>query len=257
MDKNTLYRLIAREISDLDLLVKGDLDNSSINLAINRAESLLDELKLLQSVVGNGHVVEEKVVTPVQSEVVKPEPVKEEVIVEAPEEVIDEKEEPPVDPVVEEPVEELPQVVVEERIEEPELDEPEEDIKPEPVFETTVEPVVEMAEEPSVEEEKKAIGENFKAERSLNDIIAEQRNSRNDQIAGSVSSLRKSIGINDRILFIRELFDGDADRYNSTVEFIDECDKIEQAVAYLKEHFQWKKNDVSSSFLQLIKRKFA
>ncbi|MCX6229612.1 MAG: hypothetical protein NTV75_10675 [Bacteroidia bacterium] len=66
-----------------------------------------------------------------------------------------------------------------------------------------------------------------------------------------------SIGINDRFLFIRELFANDSNAFDQAIEDLDLCHTIEQAVSYLKKNFKWTKNEASQKFLILVKRRFS
>ena len=72
-----------------------------------------------------------------------------------------------------------------------------------------------------------------------------------------VSSIKSAIGINDRFQFIRELFDGNADKFAETVSKIDEMKNIGEAVEYLRQSFKWKKNETSLKFVGLVKRRFS
>lgn len=260
MDKKILYRLISREISDLELLVKEELNEETINVVINRAENLLDELKLLKSAMGQSEKnkkvkVEEKETSVCESDWAE-ETEKEEVTVDAPEKNAT------MGPLLTACLEaEEEKVAVVEEVEQKEIkvEASEKNAKMGPLLaaclETEKEESTVVEEEP--QEERKPIGENFKAEKSLNDIIAEKRYAQDEKIVGSVTSLRSSIGINDRILFMRELFDADSEKYDAVVDFIDNCSQMEEAVKYLKQYFTWEKNDTSASFIQLVKRKFA
>ena len=72
-----------------------------------------------------------------------------------------------------------------------------------------------------------------------------------------VKDLKKAIGINDRFLFIRELFANDSNAFDQAIEDLDLCQTIEQAVSYLKKNFKWTKNEASQKFLILVKRRFS
>jgi len=104
----------------------------------------------------------------------------------------------------------------------------------------------------------RTIGENFHSEASLNDRFGHQENTLDQKIArSSVTSLQSSIGINDRFLFTREIFNNDADLYSRTIEQIDNCRNIREAVDYLSSHFRIKRTETSLRFVDLIKRRFA
>lgn len=104
--------------------------------------------------------------------------------------------------------------------------------------------------------DKQIIGEKFKKEPSLNDSMAEKRSFESKITNGPISSLRASIGLNDRFLFIREIFDNNAERYNLIIDKLDKLETIQQAVEYLKANLSLEKNDTSMKFVDLLKRRF-
>lgn len=104
--------------------------------------------------------------------------------------------------------------------------------------------------------DKQIIGEKFKKEPSLNDSMAEKRSGESKITNGPISSLRASIGLNDRFLFIREIFDNNAEKYNAIIDHLDKLETIQQAVEYLKSNLVLEKNDTSMKFVDLLKRRF-
>jgi len=82
-----------------------------------------------------------------------------------------------------------------------------------------------------------------------------------DKMQGShVSDLRQSIGINEKFLFINELFNGDMGRYNKAVDELNELTTLKGVETFLLElkiQNQW--NDKSEAYLklkELLERKF-
>ncbi len=105
--------------------------------------------------------------------------------------------------------------------------------------------------------EKKTVGENFHIKKSLNDML-EKNNTLDQKIAHSpIANLQSAIGINDRFLFIREMFNNDAALYSEAVRQIDQCENIKQAVNYLSSNFKIKKTETSLKFVEQIRRRFA
>jgi len=105
------------------------------------------------------------------------------------------------------------------------------------------------------EEEKSVVGEKFQKERSINDAIGEKA-TEPKLTNGPISNLRAAIGLNDRFLFIREIFDNNAEKYNMVIENLDKLETIQQAVEYLKANLALQKNDTSMKFVELLKRRF-
>ncbi|KEO73036.1 hypothetical protein [Anditalea andensis] len=80
-------------------------------------------------------------------------------------------------------------------------------------------------------------------------------------IKGSIGNLSESVGINQRFMFTRELFQGNADLMKHALQSIDRCDSFVEAVELINQRYveelDWNKNsDEVNEFLQLVFRKF-
>lgn len=100
------------------------------------------------------------------------------------------------------------------------------------------------------------IGDKFTKEKSINDTVNEQNNLEFKLSNLPIVSIQNAIGVNDRFLYIRELFDGDSSKYSETVSSLDKMGDLKQAVDYLQKNYTWKKNETSLKFINLVKRKF-
>ncbi len=105
--------------------------------------------------------------------------------------------------------------------------------------------------------EKKVVVESTQKERSLNDSISEKKITEPTATTGTISSLRTAIGLNDRFLFIREIFGNNTDKYNTVIDKLDKLETIQQAVDYLKANLTLQKNETSMKFVDLLKRRFS
>lgn len=99
-------------------------------------------------------------------------------------------------------------------------------------------------------------GDTFVKSQSLNDTISETK-SPETTLSGSISSLKAAIGLNDRFLFIREIFGNNTEKYNMIIDQLDKLETQQQAVELLKKHLTLQKNDTSMKFVDLLKRRFA
>lgn len=73
-----------------------------------------------------------------------------------------------------------------------------------------------------------------------------------------ISDLNKAIGINDRFLMIRDLFDGDAERYTDTIDTLNEFETLDDAMIYIIENFAWNPETEGARLLvSLIERKLS
>lgn len=104
---------------------------------------------------------------------------------------------------------------------------------------------------------KKTLAEIFVQEKSLNDSLSVGKTIDHKLAVSPLSNLEAAIGLNDRFLFIRELFSNDAGLFNQTVKQIDQMQNLGEAVTFLNSNFKWKKNETSLKFAQLVKRRFS
>jgi len=116
-----------------------------------------------------------------------------------------------------------------------------------------------MEEETEPITEKQCLGESFLHEKSVNEVLSnETNNNLENKLSNSpVNNIKENIGINDRYLYIRELFNGNADAFSTAVTELDKLHNIQEAVDYLQQNYKWKKNETSLKFINLVKRRFA
>ena len=76
----------------------------------------------------------------------------------------------------------------------------------------------------------------------------------------TVKSLLSAIGINDKFLFVNELFNGSMEKYNRSIENLDDLKTLNGALIYLNElriELQWNSsNEAYQKLLELVHRKF-
>jgi hypothetical protein len=76
-------------------------------------------------------------------------------------------------------------------------------------------------------------------------------------IGQSIESISKNIGINDRFLIIRELFDGDAEGFGKLIEKLDQAGDIESASSLLDIVFENTPDHEGVGILSnLVKRRY-
>lgn len=131
--------------------------------------------------------------------------------------------------------------------------EPEEEPTPAPGKESTIK----KEGEEKVKNANHRLGDSFTKEKSVNDLIDNENSNLEHKLSNRpVESIKKSIGINDRFQYIRELFEGNAERFVDAVTKLDEKKNMNEAVDYLKQNFKWQKNETSLKFINLVKRRF-
>lgn len=76
-----------------------------------------------------------------------------------------------------------------------------------------------------------------------------------------ISDLREAIGINDKFIFINQLFKGDMERYNRILDELNGFSSLKGAQTYLTElavQYQWNTEDPAYLKLaDMIERKFS
>ena len=117
--------------------------------------------------------------------------------------------------------------------------------------------------EPSLFPEEPSTPAKPEPRRSLNDVLMEQKE--DHSIASSfqnsrVHDLAKSININDKFLFIKELFRGKGEEFGMAIQKLNRCESIEEAfneIDIMKKFYFW---DTSApaylALCDLVRRKF-
>ena len=72
-----------------------------------------------------------------------------------------------------------------------------------------------------------------------------------------ISDIRKALGINDRFFFQRELFGGNGDLMNQTLDQLNQMNGIDDARNFLLANFSWdSENEAVIRFMELVERRF-
>jgi hypothetical protein len=142
-------------------------------------------------------------------------------------------------------------------------------------FELDPEPVVEaeIAEETMISGDE-GIVESEEEEKKTSGIVADQLSSpkefRNESLGKTrkgadlssrlqsqpLQDISSAIGINDRFLFIKELFDGNSKKYDETIKVLNTSPNFNDAFNYLNENFNWDMDDPAvQTLLELTRRK--
>ena len=152
---------------------------------------------------------------------------------------------------------EEPQVDVQEEILEPLeiLDEPE---VPTPVVEPIVEPepVVEPIVEPAPQPEVKAepVVEPAPAPQPAPRPMPQQTS----LFGAAVEDIRQAISLGDRFLFQRELFAGNGELMQKTLDEINSLGSLSEAMDYVLDNFKWDKESTAVQlFENVLKRRFS
>ena len=73
-----------------------------------------------------------------------------------------------------------------------------------------------------------------------------------------IRSLREGIGLNDKFLMIRDLFDGDGDAYEEAISALDALPTLDDCMIHIIENYAWNPDSEGSKFImQLLDRKLS
>ncbi len=237
MDMKYTLEILTKDIQDIEKLV-GNLQNSpggstlELDLALSKLRNVYDILTVIRADMDlSGKQQEAEAARQVESR--KPEKVKKE-----------------------EPVNEVATVVT---AEEPEAEEEPAGTEHEPVVEeepvTKKEPV---SDHPPVKSPE-TIAEKFATESSINENLAGTRDSEMDSklIGQTIDNISRNIGINDRFLIIRELFDGDAENFGKLLDKLDQAGDLQSANKLLEKQFgESPEHDGITILTNLLKRRY-
>lgn len=173
-----------------------------------------------------------------------------------------------------------PEIEIQAQIDEPEIEHEEDDIlqfippksvPAQPVTPTPAEqakpieqPKPQPAEPKTVTPPQKPAMPQSKPQRSLNDLFNEKRedHSISSQYQhAKVGDLTKAISINDKFIYIKELFHNRGEDFSASIRQLNECKNLEEAfdcLEQLKQKFFWDtKTDAYLSFCDLLRRKYS
>jgi hypothetical protein len=103
----------------------------------------------------------------------------------------------------------------------------------------------------------------FEYGESLNDRLKEVRTELSEKLTDApIKDLKKAIGVNDRFLFINELFRGDEDMYERSIKTIQNFSIFAEAEYWIRRELKikigWRENDaIAKQFDQLVRRRFS
>lgn len=254
MEIKYTIEILTKDIQDIEKLV-GNLGNSKdastieLDLALSKLRNVYEMLTLIKAdrfheLAGN---------SPLQGEILS-EPVP---TISA---------EPETAPVPEPETRPEAQTAPEPQPEAQEELEPEAQTVPEPEVQEELEPAAqaEPAPEPESDPSKESAGssilaEKFSAESSINENMAEKLGSDTDAklVGKAIDNISRNIGINDRFFIIRELFEGEAERFTSLVNELDNAEDYEMASNILRQQFTDNMDHEGVEILSgLLKRRF-
>lgn len=131
---------------------------------------------------------------------------------------------------------------------------------PEPVIDVKVTRQEVVQEVKTKVVEKDILAEKFKRNEPLiNEIMARmgKRDISSVLQAKPVKNIEAAIGINERFVFIRELFNGDNATYIKTIRILDSAANFNEAFNYINQTFSWDyESETVHKLLDLVRRRY-
>ena len=229
MDIKYTIEILTKDIQDIEKLV-GNLQNSKdasaieLDLAMSKLRKVYEILTMIKADQLNELVDGSLNGTPAE----EPEPEIDQELVPEPEAIPD------------------PEPVLESKHEPEPIPEPEPVSEPLPISEPEPAPEPEVQAEPvspkdatSDVQDNPILAEKFQAESSINENLAGTRGENLDvKLMGqAIDNIGRNIGINDRFLIIRELFDGNSDDFSKLLSRLDTAENYQMASKLLEEQF--------------------
>ncbi len=275
MNKEALLNIILSDINEVETLLRSfqeseDIPTAFMDLTERKLNQLVEEFLLLKTInkpVSKTAITEEINIETEQKVVDKPTIPQQPTIVKEKQEPVKITEETIDTP----PNKEVAKPIVEEKTEETTIA-PTNEVKPSPVQkkESVSDTIIEVKQtpvqipvaEPKIDEKKtvlkeesaKTLGESLGGEKkSVNDIIANHKESKLQQtlIGKPIEDLTKSLGLNDRFMFQRELFEGNADIMKQTLLQLNEMPDFNSAQSFISSNFNWNQEQEATQLFSI------
>ena len=94
----------------------------------------------------------------------------------------------------------------------------------------------------------------------MHDRLAENVGERKDlstvMKSRPISDIESAIGLNEKFLFIKELFAGNAHRYKETIDTLNNASGYDEAITFIRQNFSWDEEDpVVMQLFELVHRR--
>ena len=152
--------------------------------------------------------------------------------------------------------ENLPEIEVELIVDENDAEEFEETAQEEQTAEAEQTAEVEQTEEQQGQETEATATEDAKEDVIKEDVIEKEEKTLGINLP-PINDIRKAISLGDRFLFQRELFQGDGEKMNKTIDSLNKLNSLDEAIAYINKKFAWdKESQAYELFTNILKRRY-
>ena len=97
---------------------------------------------------------------------------------------------------------------------------------------------------------------------SLNDLLAKTNSAQNEPVKAPITDLKQAINLNEKLLFIKDLFSGYNMAYSEALDIVNKMPNFESADSFLQNNYAGKNNWASKQstvdqFYELLNRRFS
>ena len=108
---------------------------------------------------------------------------------------------------------------------------------------------------------KEILAEKFKkTQPPINELLAQGIHKKDLSSAMQtkiIKDIESAIGINERFLFLRELFNGDSDLYSKTIQHLNNSSNFNEAFNHIHQNFSWDlEGETAQQLLDLVRRRY-
>ena len=250
MNKNELVKNLKKDIQEIYSITngfenQGEIHQIDIDLALSKVRNLYELLlKLNPQATYTTEYQKEEISTTSKKEI-KTDKKEPKVIIE-PEEV-----KPP--EIHQEPIPE-PELIIEKPTEKDEITEGISDSKIEEIQQKVIKKK-QNGNSPEI------VADKFQSKKFVHDNIV-KKNIKKDvstkMQTKPIKDINSAIGLNDKFIFIRELFGNNKDHYHETIQVLNNFDTFDNALEFLNDNFDWESEDPNFERLkELVRRKYA
>jgi len=266
MNRKLLVTLLRKDIQELDMITEGFMEMSEypkaiILLAQRKADDIQSYIKQLAELKTESSLVETVVITEFQVPVVDVKTITTETVI-APESVIETNTEEEIQEEVQIDEEFTIELIEQEEISTTDLNEsPTELIIEQPIEEPFVKkPIVVAHIEQVIEESRKTVLSEraVNAVPSRNELLSKTDNSIGAILGNKkIDDIKQAMNIGDRFRFQRELFKGNGEDMNKTLNYINQLATLVEVQSFLGSKYNWADDNESvEDFYQIVRRRF-
>jgi hypothetical protein len=106
---------------------------------------------------------------------------------------------------------------------------------------------------------KEIIAEKYsKNQQLINEKLAHHKKDISGKLQSkALKNIEEAIGVNEKFLFVRELFNGDAETFLKTIRILNNASNFNEAFNYIHSTFDWNlENEAAQKLLDLVRRRY-